>query len=342
MPTQSATLDGPRAPSRWTAALGAQLARLPLPCALLLPDGSRLGTAASPVTLGLRDARLLPALLAGRVGALGEAYVEGRLELQGSLRDLCEVAAALVGDAAAPAAPPSALARWAAGLWRAGRSLARHTLQSDRQQIEFHYDVSNDFYALWLDPRRVYSCAYWPEGVDTLAAAQEAKLELICRKLMLQRGERLLDVGCGWGALLVWAAERHGAVAHGITLSREQHAHVQQLIASRGLQGRVSVALADYRELPPGRRYDKIASVGMFEHVGHARLPAYFATLHGLLEPGGLLLNHGITAGSLHHVQLGAGMGDFIERYIFPGGELVHAARVLEAVAEAGLETVDV
>lgn len=343
MPSTTATLDSPRGLGRWAAALGERLASLPVPCALVLPDGRRVGPAHAAVTLTLRDTRLLPALLRGRVGALAEAHVEGRLEFEGSLRNLCEVAAALVPqDAVHPEAPPSALARWWSEVLRVSRSLARHTLQSDREQIAFHYDVSNAFYALWLDPRRVYSCAYWPAGVETLAAAQEAKLELICRKLMLAPGERFLDVGCGWGALLLWAAERHGAIAHGITLSQEQHAHVQRLIEERGLQGRVSVALADYRELPEDHRYDKIASVGMFEHVGEARLPAYFAKLQRLLEPGGLLLNHGITAGSLHRAQLGAGMGDFIERYIFPGGELVHVSQVLAAMAEAGLETVDV
>ncbi|MDP1791211.1 MAG: class I SAM-dependent methyltransferase, partial [Methylibium sp.] len=237
-------------------------------------------------------------------------------------------------------------ARWWSRLRRTSRSLSRHHPRRDREQIEFHYDVSNDFYALWLDPRRVYSCAYWPEGVNTLAAAQEAKLELLCRKLMLRPGERLLDVGAGWGALLLWAAEHHGVRAHGITLSTQQHAHVTRLIAERGLAARVSIALCDYRDVSEhgagGGPYDKIASIGMFEHVGRAQLLPYFRKLRRLLKPGGLLMNHGITAGGLHNEQLGAGIGDFVERYIFPGGELVHVSHVMAAMAEAGLETLDV
>ena len=338
-----ATRSMRRVAQRLVAPLAARLAALRVPCAIVLPDGSRLGADPARVTLTLRDLWLLAPLLRGRIGVLAQAHVEGRLDLDGTPRDLCDVAAALLGadDPVTDATPPGALVKGWSGLLRASRSLARHSPQRDRAQVEFHYDVSNDFYALWLDERRVYSCAYWPEGVNSLAAAQEAKLELICRKLMLAPGDRLLDVGAGWGALLVWAAERHGAQAHGITLSREQHAHVQQLIDARGLRGRVSVALCDYRELPETEPYDKIASVGMFEHVGHAQLPIYFGKLWRLLAPGGLLLNHGITAAGVHNPQLGAGIGDFVERYIFPGGELVHAAQVLAAMAEAGLETLD-
>ena len=208
--------------------------------------------------------------------------------------------------------------------------------------MQFHYDVSDDFYALWLDPLRVYSCAYYREPTMTLAEAQQAKLDHICRKLMLREGERFLDIGAGWGGLLLWAAEHYGVRAQGITLSKNQHAHVNRLIDERGLRGRVTMELRDYRELPEAEPYDKIASVGMFEHVGHALLPAYFGKIWRLLAPGGLLMNHGITAGGTRNEQLGAGMGDFIERYIFPGGELEHVSHVLEVLSEAGLEALDV
>jgi cyclopropane-fatty-acyl-phospholipid synthase len=175
----------------------------------------------------------------------------------------------------------------------------------------------------------------------TLAQAQQAKLDHICRKLMLQPGERFLDIGAGWGGLLMWAAEHYGVRGHGITLSRNQHEHVNNLIKARGLEGRVTMELRDYRDLPEAEPYDKIASVGMFEHVGRAMLPEYFAKIHRLLKPGGLLMNHGITAAGTRNHQLGAGMGDFIERYIFPGGELIHVSKVTEAMSEAHFEPLD-
>ncbi|MEP7102920.1 MAG: class I SAM-dependent methyltransferase, partial [Burkholderiales bacterium] len=221
------------------------------------------------------------------------------------------------------------------------RSRARHQVHADAQQIQFHYDVSDQFYELWLDPMRLYSCAYFRDADMTLPQAQQAKLDHICRKLMLQPGERFLDIGAGWGGLLMWAAEQYGVRGHGITLSRNQHAHVNQLIAARGLGGRVTMELLDYRDLPEDQPYDKIASIGMFEHVGRALMPAYFAKIHRLLKPGGLLMNHGITAGGTRNHQLGAGMGDFIERYIFPGGELLHVSKVTEAMSEAQLEPLD-
>jgi cyclopropane-fatty-acyl-phospholipid synthase len=181
------------------------------------------------------------------------------------------------------------------------------------------------------------------EGVvPYLTEAQVAKLEHICTKLMLKEGDRFLDIGAGWGGLLMFAAERYGVRGQGITLSKNQHAHVNKLIAERGLAGRVRMDLVDYRHLDESEPYDRIASVGMFEHVGRARLPEYFAKIHRLLKPGGLLLNHGITAGGTRNHQLGSGLGDFIEKYIFPGGELEHVSHLIEQTADAGLEPVDV
>ncbi|MDP1690938.1 MAG: class I SAM-dependent methyltransferase [Burkholderiaceae bacterium] len=313
--------------------------------AVLLPGGQRLGAADARVRIELGDWQALTHVAAGRVGSLAQDWVEGRLQLHGSMRDIAAVAAGLVGaDPTLPRvapAPASPLAWWR-GLVRQSRSLARHTPDADARQVQFHYDVSDDFYALWLDPRRVYSCAYWREGVATLADAQAAKLDHICRKLRLREGQRFLDVGAGWGALLLWAAERYGVRATGITLSKNQCAYVQRLIDERGLAGRVNVELRDYRDLPESQPFDRIASIGMFEHVGRAQLPAYFGKLQRLIVPGGLLMNHGITAGGTRNTQLGAGIGDFIEHYIFPGGELLHLSHGLATMAEAGWEAVDI
>ncbi|MES2533619.1 MAG: class I SAM-dependent methyltransferase [Pseudomonadota bacterium] len=313
-----------------------QLAALPVPIALQLPDGRRVAQPNSRVTLAFSEWSALAKLAARQVGTLGEAYVEGRVQIEGAMRDIIDATVGLLPDNPSEARP---------GLWGRfmthAKSRGLHTLRKDAAQIQFHYDVSDDFYALWLDPRRVYSCAYYREDSMTLAQAQEAKIDHICRKLKLQSGERFLDIGSGWGGLLLWAAEHYGVDATGITLSKNQHAHVTKLIAEKGLQDRVRVELRDYRELDVAQPFDKISSVGMFEHVGSANMPVYFNKIYSLLKPGGLVLNHGITSGRLDYQQLGAGMGDFIEKYIFPGGELLHVTHVLRETAASGLEMVD-
>jgi cyclopropane-fatty-acyl-phospholipid synthase len=313
-----------------------QLASLPVPIALELPDGRRVAKPGSRVTLAFSEWSALAKLAARQVGAIGEAYVEGKVQIEGAMRDLVDATVGML-----PGNPAETDTAWWTRLLRLAKSRGSHSLNKDAEQIQFHYDVSDDFYALWLDPRRVYSCAYFRTPDLTLAQAQESKLDHICRKLLLQPGERFLDIGSGWGGLLMWAAEHYGVDATGITLSKNQHAHVQRLIEEKGLQGRVRVELRDYRELSADAPFDKIASVGMFEHVGAANMPTYFRKIHSLLKPGGLVLNHGITSGQLDYRQLGAGMGDFIEKYIFPGGELLHVTHVLRETAAAGLEMVD-
>ncbi len=318
-----------------------KISTLEPPLAVTLPGGRRLGPLQAAVTLALQDLRTLADLATGQIGRVAEDYVERRLDIGGAPRDVMRLAVQLIGGDPTRRQLRSPLHAWRE-LLDAGRALAsRHTPAADARQVQFHYDVSDDFYALWLDPRRVYSCAYFRDDGMTLAQAQEAKLDHICRKLMLREGERFLDIGAGWGALLLWAAEHYGVRAHGITLSRNQHAHVNRLIEERGLRGRVRMELLDYRALPEDEPFDKIASVGMFEHVGRANLPVYFAKVQRLLKPGGLLMNHGITAGGTRNRQLGAGIGDFIGRYIFPGGELLHVSHVLREMADAGLEMVD-
>ncbi|CAB3887302.1 hypothetical protein LMG26689_03798 [Achromobacter animicus] len=315
-----------------------KLQALPVPVQLVLSDGAVLGPPDPRVRFVTHDKTALAHLAEGAVGVLGQDYVEGRIDIEGSMRDVMAAAAALL-----PGSPmDAARGGWLTDLVRKVMSVWRHSIERDARQIEFHYDLSDDFYALWLDPRRVYSCAYFREPGMTLAQAQEAKLDLICRKLRLAAGERFLDVGAGWGGLLLWAAERYGVDATGITLSRNQHAHVSRLIQEKGLSDRVRIELLDYRKLDASQPYDKIASVGMFEHVGRAQLQSYFATLRRLLKPGGLIMNHGITAAGVDNAELGNGMGEFIEKYIFPGGELTHVSVVMQTLANGGLEDLDV
>ena len=216
----------------------------------------------------------------------------------------------------------------------------KHTKQSDRRAISFHYDVSNEFYGLWLDEQMVYSCAYFNHPGNDLEEAQRAKLDHICRKLRLKPGERLLDIGCGWGALMRWAAKHYGVHAHGITLSENQYRHNQRLIREENLEGLVTVELVDYRDVAGESVFDKIVSVGMFEHVGLRNLPVYFRTAHRLLKSGGLLLNHGIT-----HDEPGwqkTISTEFINRYVFPDGELDTVSNVLRVVEQEGFEVHDV
>ena len=313
-----------------------RLARLNIPLSLRLPGGLVLGRRPADVTLEFSRWPAVALLATGEIGKIAEGFVEDRIRIDGAMRDVMEIAARLL-----PASPvPERSSLWQR-IWRRTRSAAFHSIARDAAQVQFHYDVSDDFYALWLDPKRVYSCAYFTSPAMTLTQAQEAKLDHICRKLMLRPGERFLDIGAGWGALLMWAAEHYGVDATGITLSKNQHAHVSRLIAAKGLESRVRVLLCDYRDLPVLPAYDKVSSVGMIEHVGQANLGAYFRKIHDLLVPGGLVLNHGITAAGPQAGQLGAGIGNFIEKYIFPGGELLHVSQLLRESAAAGLETLD-
>ena len=210
----------------------------------------------------------------------------------------------------------------------------------NRDAISFHYDVSNNFYALWLDEQMVYSCAYYEDAGQSLEQAQRDKLDHLCRKLRIKPGERLLDIGCGWGALICWAAEHYGITAHGITLSQNQYEHVQRTIQRRGLGPKVSVELLDYRDLQGEAEYDKLVSVGMFEHVGLKNLSAYFAIANRLLKPGGLFLNHGITSDEGGWKKTVA--TEFINRYVFPDGQMETVSTVQQIMEDAGFEIHDV
>lgn len=312
------------------ALLPPALRSLRLPLRLRLWDGFELDLGPEPeVTLEVRDPQLLNGLGRPSLDLLGSAYVEGAMDIHGPIEAVIRLAdslsAALLGevDAVLPARPA-------------------HDKASDAEDIHYHYDLSNDFYRLWLDRDMVYSCAYFETGSEDLDTAQQAKLRHLCRKLRLQPGEHLLDVGCGWGGLARFAAREFGARVLGITLSSEQLRLARERVAAEGLRDRVQLELLDYRDLPGDGRFDKVVSVGMFEHVGHANLPLYFTTLYKAVKPGGLVMNHGITAKHTDGRPVGRGAGEFIDRYVFPHGELPHLATAVARMSEAGLEVVDV
>ncbi|MGA5699406.1 class I SAM-dependent methyltransferase [Peterkaempfera bronchialis] len=334
-------------------------------------DGSEAGPADAPV-LVIRSRRALHRLL-WRPGELGlaRAWVAGEIDIEGDLyqaldrlaglvwgreeppgptgrgrsalralgtlrdpatRRLLGDALALAGAALPPPPPPEEVPR---------RNGIRHTPARDRAAISHHYDVGNDFYALLLGPSMVYSCAYWQDGPDTgLDQAQHAKLDLVCRKLALRPGQRLLDVGCGWGSMVLHAAEHYGVQAVGVTLSEEQATYARKRVAAAGHTDLVEIRVQDYREIPDGP-YDAISSIGMAEHVGSEQYLAYADRLHALLKPGGRLLNHQISRRPLRREE-DYRLDDFIDRYVFPDGELAPVGSTVSLLEKAGFEVRDV
>jgi cyclopropane-fatty-acyl-phospholipid synthase len=308
-------------------------------------DGTRLpASGGSGPTFYVRSPRAAAhALLApGQLG-LGRAYVSGEIEVD----DIDAVIELLDGWQPPPleGADKRRLllgAIRAAGIQRPPRRPAaelrpsghRHSKARDAEAVRHHYDVSNEFFSLFLDESTTYSCAIFSRGAETLEAAQEEKLETVARKLSLKQGDRVLDVGCGWGSFPLWAATRHGASVVGITLSPPQAEKARWRAEQAGVADRVEIRVMDYRDLA-GERFDAIASIGMVEHVGAAQIDVYARTLAGLLEPGGRLLNHGIAR--LRHSDPEA--GPFSERYVFPDAEPLHLSRVLLALERAGLYT---
>ena len=315
------------------ATLERKIAELGLPVAVdLWNEKKLLGKTPHLATLKFSSPSTLLLLSNPSLGKFAESYVEGKVDFQGRIHDVIELLLPLIGlpNAAQRKANLNKLKFW------------RHTRLSDRKAISSHYDVSNDFYALWLDQRRVYSCAYFKNPDDSLDQAQEQKLDHICRKLALKPGERFLDIGCGWGGLILWAAENYGVSSVGITISQNQFDYVTEYVQKYGLTGKVEVRLMDYRDLPETEAFDKIASVGMFEHVGVRNLPVYFRKINRLLKPGGLVLNHGITSVTFEDETLDNENRRFIDKYVFPDGELTHISRVLEVMAREGLECSDI
>ncbi|HVC08034.1 MAG TPA: cyclopropane-fatty-acyl-phospholipid synthase family protein [Solirubrobacterales bacterium] len=315
------------------------------PFAVEFWDGTRLpASAGDGPTFYVRSPRAAAHLLRapGQLG-IGRAYVSGEIEvddidavirLLDSWRppalERDDKRALLLGAmrAAGLTLPPR---RPASELRPSGR---RHSRERDARAVRHHYDVSNEFFSLFLDASMTYSCAVFSRGAETLEAAQEEKLEMVCRKLALEEGDRVLDVGCGWGSFPLWAATRHGARVVGITLSPPQAEMARQRAQEAGVGDRVEIRVMDYRDLA-GERFDAIASIGMVEHVGEEQIDVYARTLAGLLGPGGRLLNHGIAR--LRHTDPDA--GPFSERYVFPDADPLHLSRVLAALERAGFLT---
>ena len=289
--------------------------------------------------------RLAEAYFFGEIDVEGDLYalLKQRAHLQSlsvSMRDRFALfsAAMFPGSSPAPVREDKTSVRWSQSVHSPGS--LKHSKAHNRGAIAFHYDVSNAFYRLWLDAQMVYSCAYFNDPGESLDQAQRNKLDHICRKLRLKTGERLLDIGCGWGALICWAAQQYGVHAHGITLSRQQYEYTQTKILDLGLEKLVTVELRDYRDLPDDAAFDKVSSIGMFEHVGLKNLPAYFRAVCRALKPGGLFLNHGITdneQGRLNTVGM-----EFIKRYVFPDGELDSVSNVQRVMEQTGFEICDV
>ncbi|HVO80816.1 MAG TPA: cyclopropane-fatty-acyl-phospholipid synthase family protein [Terriglobales bacterium] len=276
--------------------------------------------------------------------SLGEAYLRDDFDIEGDIEAALDLAHYLVNRHPGASAGPvlvtvfgQPVSRDETGRQPASLAGTPHSRGRDRQAISYHYDLPPDFYALWLDRRMLYSSAYFASPDDDLDAAQERKLEFICRKLRLRPGESLLDIGCGWGGLVMYAAERFGVQAHGITLSVPQAEMARQRIQAAGLQDRCRVEVCDYRDLQ-GTRYDKIVSVGMVEHVGEAQLPEYFGRTRDLLQPQGVFLNHGIAASA----TIRRPGRSFSERYVFPDSELVPIHTTLRAAEDSGFEMRDV
>ncbi|WP_167159436.1 MULTISPECIES: SAM-dependent methyltransferase [Streptomyces] len=332
-----------------------------LPVRIRAWDGSEAGPPGAPV-LVVRHRRALRRLLwkPGELG-LARAWVAGEIDVEGDLyaaldrlsgliwerggdpkdsvhpvRDprLRAAAKALLrlGGALPPPAPPAEEMRR-----RTGRL---HTRRRDKEAISHHYDVGNDFYELVLGPSMVYSCAYWESPDATLEDAQRDKLDLVCRKLALKEGDRLLDVGCGWGSMAIHAAREYGARVVGITLSREQAAYARKRIAEEGLTDRIEIRVQDYRDVKDGP-FDAISSIGMAEHVGSVRYAEYADILHALLKDGGRLLNHQI-ARRPERDESAYEIDEFIDKYVFPDGELAPVGRTLATLEEAGFEARDV
>jgi cyclopropane-fatty-acyl-phospholipid synthase len=309
-------------------------------------DGSSWGAAARPsFTLILKNPwSLRQMFLAPSELSIGESFIYDDFDVEGDLEAAFEFADRLFAEELPLATKLRLRAmmvlprRFIKGHLAAEPKGRPHSAERDRAAIQYHYDVSNDFFKLFLDQRMIYSCAYFRSPDDDLDTAQQQKLDYLCRKLRLKPGERLLELGCGWGGLLIHAAREYSVDAVGITLSVRQAELARERIRQAGLASRCRAEVCDYRAIEPEQQFDKLVSVGMFEHVGEALLPEYFSRAWRLLRPGGVFLNHGI-AMSAKWKRSGE---SFVEKYVFPDGELVPINTTLRAAESCGFEVEDV
>ena len=281
------------------------------------------------VTIKVPGVSSLGYLLTPSLSNLGTAYVEGKIDVKGKLTDIINMAHGLAHRALEP---EGKLSRFINSF--------THTKKKDAEAIQYHYDVSNAFYSAWLDPNMVYSCAYFANGDEDLATAQLKKIDHILTKIQIKPGQRLLDIGCGWGALVIRAAQKYGAHCVGITLSKQQYELARERVKAAGLEGQIEIRLEDYRDVKG--TFDRITSVGMFEHVGLKHLPAYFKIMSSLLSENGIAMNHGITSSDANSGATPYGSGEFIDKYVFPHGELPHIGLVLKTMQEGGMEALDI
>jgi cyclopropane-fatty-acyl-phospholipid synthase len=301
--------------------------------AVRLWDGSEIAwSKARDFTLVFKDAETFRNLFASRDPSLfAEAYINKTFDIEGDLYEAIALSRYLKNV-------KLGFFEKLGAATKLGVPSTRHTKEDDARDVQAHYDLSNEFYGRFLDERMVYSCAYFSRPGQSLKEAQERKLDLICRKLRLKPGESFLDVGCGWGALVIWAVQHYGVTAHGITLSKNQFALATERVRQAGLQDKIKIELRHYLDLPENV-YDKIASIGMYEHVGIKKYPEYFGALRRALKPGGLFLNHGITASERNAKNTG---GEFIFRHVFPGAELDTISHSLVEMENTKWEILDV
>jgi cyclopropane-fatty-acyl-phospholipid synthase len=306
-----------------------------LPAQVRLWNGEtfNLGEYATPrIVITVCGPMALPHLISPSLDSLGTAYVKGHIDVEGPLNEVIDLS--------------YALSKFSESMRRGGSLLTKtrdfifHSRDSDRRAIQYHYDVSNDFYRLWLDDNMLYSCAYFEHGDEDLPLAQVKKLDHILKKIRLRPGDTLLDIGCGWGALAIRAAQTLGAQVTGVTLSKNQCDFARARVRALGLEQQVRIEFRDYRDVTG--QYDRITSVGMFEHVGRAHLTEYFKTIDSLLKTDGLCLNHGITLSDAERNETPLGAGRFIDTYVFPDGEVPHISQVLSTMQNGGLEILDV